>query len=246
MQFQSGEALQQIMLARYYEAGLGRFVSVDPAKAVAKNLRAPQRWNAFTYAGNNPVRNFDPNGQDYVKADAAFKAGMEFIRFSGSVTGNGVMNRFEANKVNPAVGQVESNAAWIVRNPKGENVGSIRKQPGESGPKRSEVAAQGGTWPPVLQGGASVTAEQSKSLGDTRVFAGSQSRSTDAADRMPQGQFIAKEIVHETTHQNGEGEPTADANEAAFVDEADNAAQGLNFSPATPLQSCSGCNAQKK
>lgn len=56
------------MLARYYEAGLGRFVSKDPVTSVGRNLRRPQRWNAYAYALNNPLRYADPNGEAEVEA----------------------------------------------------------------------------------------------------------------------------------------------------------------------------------
>ena len=52
------------MLARYYSAGLGRFLSVDPSLKIGKNLDNPQRWNRYTYSLNNPVKYFDPDGQD--------------------------------------------------------------------------------------------------------------------------------------------------------------------------------------
>jgi RHS repeat-associated protein len=66
MQLQIGEPLYQIMLARYYEAGLGRFLSTDPVATIGKNLGNPQRWNRYTYSGNNPIKFVDPDGRDYV------------------------------------------------------------------------------------------------------------------------------------------------------------------------------------
>jgi RHS repeat-associated protein len=48
------------MHARYYQNGWGRFLSVDRDRAVA--VRRPQSWNRFTYASNNPIVRFDPNG----------------------------------------------------------------------------------------------------------------------------------------------------------------------------------------
>lgn len=52
------------MLARYYEASLGRFLSTDPASTLRKNLRNPQRWNRYAYVLNNPLKFMDPNGED--------------------------------------------------------------------------------------------------------------------------------------------------------------------------------------
>jgi RHS repeat-associated protein len=47
--------------ARYYSMFQGRFSSVDPGHADA-NLAAPQSWNAYAYARNNPLRYVDPGG----------------------------------------------------------------------------------------------------------------------------------------------------------------------------------------
>ncbi|NYI59986.1 RHS repeat domain-containing protein [Cellulomonas soli] len=44
--------------ARYYEASVGRFVSVDPVM----DLSNPQQWAAYSYANNNPVTYCDPTG----------------------------------------------------------------------------------------------------------------------------------------------------------------------------------------
>jgi len=47
--------------ARYYSPEQGRFVSPDPENAGA-NPAAPQTWNGYSYAGNNPVNVVDPSG----------------------------------------------------------------------------------------------------------------------------------------------------------------------------------------
>lgn len=49
------------MHARYYGAGVGRFLSPDP---VLGNRRNPQSWNRYTYARNNPVNRTDPDGRE--------------------------------------------------------------------------------------------------------------------------------------------------------------------------------------
>ncbi|MBV9768363.1 MAG: hypothetical protein JOZ32_02225, partial [Bryobacterales bacterium] len=50
--------------ARYYGPGMGRFMSVDPANAGAEPSD-PESWNAYSYAGNNPLSRIDPDGLDY-------------------------------------------------------------------------------------------------------------------------------------------------------------------------------------
>jgi RHS repeat-associated protein len=44
--------------AREYDAGIGRFISVDPVQ----DLADPQQWNGYAYAGNNPTTLSDPSG----------------------------------------------------------------------------------------------------------------------------------------------------------------------------------------
>jgi len=49
------------MLARYYSAPLGRFMSPDPSN---KGIRRedPQSWNRYSYVRNDPVNATDPDG----------------------------------------------------------------------------------------------------------------------------------------------------------------------------------------
>nr|BFE61778.1 RHS repeat-associated core domain-containing protein [Dactylosporangium thailandense] len=44
--------------ARYYDANLGRFISVDPVL----DITDPQQMNGYAYAGNNPINRADPTG----------------------------------------------------------------------------------------------------------------------------------------------------------------------------------------
>jgi RHS repeat-associated protein len=48
--------------ARYYQMGVGRFLSVDPIVPSAA-VRQPQRWNRYAYAANNPLLRVDPDGR---------------------------------------------------------------------------------------------------------------------------------------------------------------------------------------
>ena len=50
--------------ARYNSSSLGRFISPDPDNASALEAD-PQSWNAYAYAGNNPINGTDPDGEDY-------------------------------------------------------------------------------------------------------------------------------------------------------------------------------------
>jgi RHS repeat-associated protein len=49
-------------LARYYSSSQGRFTSVDPALTSGKQM-APQSWNRYVYALNNPLVYVDDNGK---------------------------------------------------------------------------------------------------------------------------------------------------------------------------------------
>ena len=52
--------------ARYYDDGIGRFLSVDPALLRGRPpsaLTVPQRLNLYAYSTNNPYRFFDPFGK---------------------------------------------------------------------------------------------------------------------------------------------------------------------------------------
>lgn len=48
--------------ARYFNSGLGRFMSVDPL-GKSEKLEDPQTWNRYSYVLNNPLRYTDPDGQ---------------------------------------------------------------------------------------------------------------------------------------------------------------------------------------
>ena len=54
--------------ARFFSNQTGRFYSADPENAAAQDIE-PQSWNAYLYAGNNPLLYSDPDGEDYVLCD---------------------------------------------------------------------------------------------------------------------------------------------------------------------------------
>ncbi len=53
------------MHARYCNPSLGRFLTTDPADS--SRAGAPQRWNRYSYALNNPMKFVDPNGESPLK-----------------------------------------------------------------------------------------------------------------------------------------------------------------------------------
>jgi len=54
------------MQQRYYDPGIGRFLSVDP---VAANPNTGASFNRYNYAMNNPYRFTDPDGRDCVSKE---------------------------------------------------------------------------------------------------------------------------------------------------------------------------------
>jgi hypothetical protein len=51
------------MHARFCNPQTGRFLSVDPKNRYSPS-KLPQRWNRYGYAIGNPLKFFDPNGED--------------------------------------------------------------------------------------------------------------------------------------------------------------------------------------
>jgi len=51
------------MHARFEMGTMGRFLSVDPMIAVARNQHQPQGWNRYAYALDNPIVRIDPDGR---------------------------------------------------------------------------------------------------------------------------------------------------------------------------------------
>ena len=81
--------------ARYYDAGLGRFVSVDPVM----DLGDPQQWTAYAYANDNPVTFSDPSGL------LSWKGAWSKLKKAGSSVGKWV-SKNKAELIGGAVGVV--------------------------------------------------------------------------------------------------------------------------------------------
>jgi len=100
----------KLMMARYYEASLGRFLSVDPRlfeNVVEKGsfLRDPENWNRYVYGLNNPMQFKDVTGQTVVftpayqnalKTDPLFKANHD--RFMSNREGKRVFGKLDRSK----------------------------------------------------------------------------------------------------------------------------------------------------
>ncbi|TQL02728.1 RHS repeat-associated core domain-containing protein [Cellulomonas sp. SLBN-39] len=73
--------------ARYYDASIGRFVSVDPVL----DLKDPAQWSAYSYGEHNPVTYSDPTGM--LSWASSFKSGLSKI---GSAVKNGVSSAWKS------------------------------------------------------------------------------------------------------------------------------------------------------
>ena len=110
--------------ARYYESAQGRFTSVDPENAGA-NPDVPQSWNAYAYAGGNPVLFSDFDGREYLVcgpngndgkcttvSDEEFWAERRELKKTGNTyTGSG--DFFETGQIKNAEGEVVATYAQI-------------------------------------------------------------------------------------------------------------------------------------
>jgi RHS repeat-associated protein len=83
--------------ARYYSNRQGRFTSVDPEQAGARNDN-PQSWNGYSYALNNPILFVDPDGlavevtwsnSSKTYTDAEFEAYREDLQRQGFIVKGG-------------------------------------------------------------------------------------------------------------------------------------------------------------
>lgn len=86
------------MQRRYYDPGIGRFISIDPVAADAKQGR---NFNRYWYANNNPYRFIDPDGNEGVAITQ--DADAEAV-FSGAMSADQFMENAAARATGAAVG----------------------------------------------------------------------------------------------------------------------------------------------
>jgi RHS repeat-associated protein len=84
------EATRYYDHARNHEFNLGRFLTPDQVQG---NAIEPQSWNRFSYAGNNPLKFVDPNGEEKYwaqeVASTVISAGSSVQAFGASLNQGG-------------------------------------------------------------------------------------------------------------------------------------------------------------
>jgi len=58
----SGPTKLDYAVNRHYDPQQGRFTQVDPIGLDAASLANPQTLNLYSYCGNDPINNIDPDG----------------------------------------------------------------------------------------------------------------------------------------------------------------------------------------
>jgi RHS repeat-associated protein len=79
-------------LARYYASSYGKFLQPDPITSNVLRIVNPQRLNLYSYAANNPLTYFDPDGRDAIAVNLVGQvplgghSGIIVVRADGSAT----------------------------------------------------------------------------------------------------------------------------------------------------------------
>jgi RHS repeat-associated protein len=110
------------MFARYYSAGLSRFLSADPKTFSELEedeeesfLANPQNWNLYTYVLNNPLRYSDPDGEDaYDVANAIDRTVGDALASLDANTGGDALS-VAANAIAGTVGDIASGMSDLLR-----------------------------------------------------------------------------------------------------------------------------------
>jgi RHS repeat-associated protein len=110
------------MQQRYYDSGIGRFLSVDPVTPYGGR---PQQFNRYDYAYNSPYSFTDPDG----RCADRYPNGRCMVRVDPSTGKAGVAagKRIEAvlNKYDAAVNKLGDKATIPVRDRNGKRIGSM-------------------------------------------------------------------------------------------------------------------------
>ncbi|WP_331487846.1 peptidoglycan DD-metalloendopeptidase family protein [Luteimonas endophytica] len=176
------------MQQRYYDPGIGGFLSVDPVTAYDQPLVA---FNRYRYGNSNPYKFTDPDGRQSVLREAERHAQSVSVApinpYTGPVlpTESGTVTSGYGERVHPVTGQVRLHNGTDFRAPVGAEIRST--QPGEvvsiasggSGGNQIMVQNNDGS----LSGYAHTAPAEGVSKG-TRVEAGYPIGSSDGSGRI--------------------------------------------------------------
>lgn len=199
----AGEPQANLMLARYYSAGLSRFLSVDPGKDT--ELENPQSWNKYAYTRNNPLRWKDPTGK---KIEG---------KYGNDIADSALKNPKRSEKEKKVIKDAkESDAGFGVQKStqakaKGETAGGgsveMTGSPEKVGSAVQKENEKGGNVKPVAgENDTNVSAAGKTVDSQITVFEGTFGiQSTDAT----LGEFQQKTLIHELFEAGagGEGKP---------------------------------------
>jgi len=99
---------------RTYASGLGRFLSVDPK--MSARLQAPQSWNRYAYAWNNPLKFVDPDGLDVMLVVRNSGSGAtNFGHVAIRVFGDGYDRTYDFGRYGKTWGFMKSKGEGVLR-----------------------------------------------------------------------------------------------------------------------------------
>lgn len=137
--------------ARFYDGGIGRFLSVDPALLrgqPASALQSPQRLNLYAYSANNPYRFVDPTGKYLETAIDVVSLGLSIQAYRENPS---LLNKLAvgADSLALALPLVPGGAGLVLKALKGaENVAEVARSAdkAELAARLAENAARGGAF----------------------------------------------------------------------------------------------------
>jgi len=212
------------MLARYYSASSGRFLSVDPSSRGINPLN-PQTWNRHSYVLNNPLRFTDPDGLVYTSEEG--KKLKKDVQATGSKTGSKTLNQLDASPQIVDTKVSDKALVAVVDTKTGAIVKDQSKEVPQSGIGDAKAALSKnlgkGQEAQVLPGNYSESAKSpdgSVTSSTITIYMGSQADGPTQLRNLTPEAYKQTVFVHESSHGLGRGEDAARATGTAFRAEA--------------------------
>jgi RHS repeat-associated protein len=107
------------MRARFFQTGVGRFMSYDPLLDLKTTVANPQLWNRYVYVTNNPMRFVDPTGYYLCKASkddcATIEAAVQRVRDAAANLPKGSLEQQKAEAVAKMYGALNEKTGVVVK-----------------------------------------------------------------------------------------------------------------------------------